>query len=106
MSTMVMQRRKDIGLMKAIGAQSSQVAWIFLLEAGLIGLLGGLVGYGVGFLLAQLIGRWVFGVSFSLSPLAFPLTMMLAPAVALAGSILPVRQAVKLQPVELLRGGG
>ncbi len=103
MTTMVMERRKEIGLMKAIGAEDSQIAWIFLLEAGVIGLVGGLVGYAGGLALAQVIGREVFGVKFSFSAIAFPLTLFIAVVVALAGSAIPVRHAMAIEPVQLLK---
>lgn len=103
MTTMVMERRKEIGLMKAMGAENSQIAWIFLLEAGIIGLIGGLVGYAGGLVLAQFIGREVFGMQFSFSSVAFPLTLLIAILVALAGSAIPVRRAAKIEPVQLLK---
>ncbi len=103
MNTMVMHRRREIALMKAIGAHDSQVAMIFFLEAGIIGLAGGLMGYLGGLGLAQLVGREVFGMPFSFSGVAFPVTLMLAVTIALAGSLIPVRQAIKTDPVVLLR---
>ncbi len=103
MTAMVMERRKEIGLMKAIGAQDSQIAAIFLLEAGIIGAVSGLIGYVFGLGLAQYIGRQVFGLAFSFSSVAFPLTLALSIAVALLGSFVPVRQGTRAEPVELLR---
>jgi putative ABC transport system permease protein len=104
MNAMVMVRRREIGLMKAIGAHKTQVATIFFLEAGIIGLAGGVLGYFIGLGLAQFIGRQVFGMSFAFSALALPLTLILAVAVALIGSLLPIRQANKIEPISLLRG--
>ncbi|OGO22511.1 MAG: hypothetical protein A2Z28_08455 [Chloroflexi bacterium RBG_16_51_9] len=103
MNTMVMHRRREIALMKAIGAHDSQVAVIFFLEAGIIGLVGGLAGYLGGLGLAQFVGREVFGMPFSFSSIAFPVTLMLSVTIALAGSFIPVRQAIKTEPVILLR---
>ncbi|MBI4331091.1 MAG: ABC transporter permease [Chloroflexi bacterium] len=103
MTTLVMERRREIGLMKAIGAQDSQVAGIFFLEAGAIGLGGGLPGYLGGLGLAQVIGRAVFGLDFSFGIVALPLTVAVAVAVAVAGSILPVSQAIRVKPVQLLK---
>lgn len=103
MTTMVMERRREIGLMKAIGAQNSQIAWIFLLEAGIIGLIGGLLGYAGGLALAQFIGREVFGMKFAFSAAAFPITLFIAIGVALAGSAIPVRHAMEIEPVQLLK---
>lgn len=103
MTTMVMERRKEIGLMKAIGAQNSQIAWIFFLEAGILGLVGGLAGYAGGLALAQFLGREVFGMKFSFSAMAFPLTLIIAIGIALAGSAIPVRRAMEIEPVKLLK---
>ncbi len=103
MNTMVMRRRREIALMKDIGAHDSQVATIFFLEAGIIGLAGGLLGYLGGLGLAQFIGREVFGMPFSFSGIAFPVTLLLALAITIIGSFVPVRQAIKTEPVILLR---
>ncbi|MBI2860715.1 MAG: ABC transporter permease [Chloroflexi bacterium] len=103
MNTMVMHRRKEIALMKAIGAHSSQVATIFFLEAGIIGITGGIAGYFAGLGLAQLIGREVFGMPFSFSAIALPVTLLVSITITLAGSFIPVRQAIRTEPVVLLR---
>jgi putative ABC transport system permease protein len=104
MTAVVLERRAEIGLMKAIGADGGQIALIFLSEAGLIGLVGGLLGYLVGLGLAGFIGRQVFAAAVSLPPVVLPVTLALALGVALLGSAQPVRQAVRLEPVMLLRG--
>ncbi|MBI2848052.1 MAG: ABC transporter permease [Chloroflexi bacterium] len=103
MMTMVMERRKEIGLMKAIGAQNSQIATIFLIEAAIIGVLGGLIGLVAGLGLAQLIARQVFNVSFVFSLVALPLIIVLSTLIALAGSALPIRQGIKVEPARLLK---
>jgi len=104
MTTMVLERRGEIGLMKAIGAENGQIVFIFLVEAGLIGLLGGGVGYLVGLGLARLISQGVFGTTVSPGIEALPVTLLLALGVALLGSALPVSRAVREAPVLLLRG--
>lgn len=104
MTAVVLERRAEIGLMKAIGADGGQIALIFLSEAGLIGLAGGLLGYLVGLGLAGFIGRQVFAAAVSLPPVILPVTLALALGVALLGSAQPVRHAVRLEPVMLLRG--
>src|SRR3989337_2738529 len=63
MTASVMERRAEIGLMKAIGADDGQIAAIFLSEAALIGLAGGIAGYLLGLGLAQGLARWVFSAS-------------------------------------------
>ena len=76
---------------------------IFLLEAGIIGLIGGLAGYAGGLALAQFLGREVFGMKFSFSNIAFPVTILIAIGIALAGSAIPVRSAMEIEPVKLLK---
>jgi putative ABC transport system permease protein len=104
MTASVMERRAEIGLMKAIGADDGHIVLIFLSEAALIGLAGGVAGYGLGLGLAQGLARTVFSVSGDVPPVVLPITLLLALAVALLGSAVPVRQAVRFEPVLLLRG--
>ena len=104
MTAAVLERRPEIGLMKAIGADDRQVALIFLSQAGLIGLAGGILGYLAGLGVTAVIGRQVFATAVSLPPVVLPVTLVLALGVALAGSALPVRRATRFQPVTLLRG--
>jgi putative ABC transport system permease protein len=102
MTATVQERRAEIGLMKAIGAGDAQVAFIFLSQAGLIGLAGGLLGYVAGLGLAIFIGQQVFDAAIALPPLLLPVVLVLAQGVALAGSALPVRRAMHFDPASLL----
>ncbi|HEY4689106.1 MAG TPA: ABC transporter permease, partial [Anaerolineae bacterium] len=104
MTASVLERRAEIGLMKALGADGGQIALIFLGEAVLIGLAGGAAGYLLGLGLSQGLGRWVFSVSGQMPVVVLPITLLLALAVGLLGSALPVRQAMRFDPVLLLRG--
>jgi putative ABC transport system permease protein len=63
-----------------------------------------MLGYVAGLGLTAVIGRHVFATAVSLPPVLLPITMVLALAVALAGSALPVRRATGLDPAVLLRG--
>lgn len=103
MTATVLERRAEIGLMKALGADGGQIALIFLTEAGLMGLAGGLLGYTLGFGLAGIVGQQVFAAHIALPLLVLPLALALALVVALGGSALPVRQAMRVDPVMLLR---
>ncbi|MHB9111187.1 MAG: ABC transporter permease [Thermoleophilia bacterium] len=103
MSATVMERRGEIGLMKALGAENSHIAGQFLLEAAFIGLIGGVAGYGAGIGLAALIGRQVFDSSTAFSLPVLPLAIALL-AIALLGSALPVRRASHIQPIQALKG--
>lgn len=104
MTASVTERRAEIGLMKAIGADDSQIMLIFLGEAGLIGLAGGVAGYLTGLGLAQGLARWVFSAGGEVPAITLLITLLLALAVALLGSALPLRQVVRIGPVRLLRG--
>ena len=104
MTANVLQRREEIGVMKAIGADGGQIALVFLSEAGIIGISGGLLGYVAGLGLAAFVGRQVFAAPVSPSLLVLPISLALALLVTLAGSALPVRQAIRIEPVNLLRG--
>jgi len=104
MTASVMERRAEIGLMKALGADEGQVGMIFLSEAALIGLAGGAAGYALGLGLAKVLARTVFSAGANVPAVVLPITLLLAMAVALLGSALPVRQAMRLDPVRLLRG--
>ena len=105
MTASVMERRGEIGLAKALGAMDSQVATIFLTEAGAMGLVGGLVGYGLGTVLSVFIGDRVFGAAIWPHPAVAAVSVLLGLVVALAGSALPVRKAIRVEPVVLLRQG-
>src|SRR3990172_2455238 len=91
-------------VMTALGADEGQVALLFLSEAALIGLTGGAAGYALGLGLAKGLARTVFSAGADVPAVVLPITLLLAMAVALLGSALPVRQAMRLDPVRLLRG--
>ncbi|MDO9099058.1 MAG: FtsX-like permease family protein, partial [Candidatus Methanoperedens sp.] len=104
MITGVLERSREIGLMKAIGCGNGRLAAIFLAEAGIIGTAGGILGYLAGLLLSQYIGMEIFRTAVSLKPEVFVLTILISILVALAGSILPIRRALSIEPVMTLRG--
>jgi putative ABC transport system permease protein len=99
----VLERRAEIGLFKSLGASDARVATIFLLEAFVVGLLGGLMGYFAGSLMAQRLGTVVFGVPAEINWAILPAALALALVVTLAGSALPLVRGLKLSPVAVLR---
>jgi putative ABC transport system permease protein len=104
MATAIYERRSEIGLMKALGAERSAVACIFFAEAALLALLGGLAGFGAGSLLARHIGESVFNSQIGVSPVLLPIVLAIAILVTFAGSAAAIRRAVKLDPMYTLRG--
>ena len=104
MATAIFERRTEVGLMKALGAGKFAVAAVFFAEAALLALFGGVIGFGVGSLLAHQIGHSIFNSQISISPVLFPVILAIAVIVTFAGSALAIRRAVTLDPVFALRG--
>ncbi len=103
MTTAIVERRQEIGLMRALGATRSVIATLFFSEIALLALAGGLLGYLLGSLLARRIGVQVFGSGIVFNPTILPATLLLAVAVSLAGSAPSVWQAMKTEPATVLR---
>ncbi len=106
MATAIFERRREVGLMKALGAGNAVVATIFFVEAMLLALIGGITGFTAGALLARQIGRSIFNSQISIEPVLFPIILAIAVFVTFAGSAAAIRRAVKFDPVFALRGEG
>jgi putative ABC transport system permease protein len=106
MATTVLERRAEIGLMKALGARRSAVARLFLAESVLLAVLSGSVGFAAGSILARHIGLAIFGSQISAQPVLLPFVLLIAIGVTFAGSALAIRRAVSLDPAYVLRGEG
>ena len=98
-----LERRAEIGLFKSLGATDARVATLLLLEAGVLGLVGGIAGYLLGSVLAWRVALAVFGVPVGIHLVMLPVCLTLALAVTLAGSALPLGRALKLSPAVVLR---
>ena len=104
MATAIFERRVEVGLMKALGAGNASVAAVFFVEATLLALIGGVVGFTGGGLLAYAIGRSIFDAEIRIEPVLFPIVLAIAVLVTFAGSALAIRRALKFDPVYALRG--
>lgn len=104
MVTTIMERSKEIGLTKALGAADRQVYLLFLSEAALVGGIGGLLGCVAGAGLSQLIGLSVFGALVAFNPVVIPVNIAISIMIALAGSLMPSRLITRLYPAEVLHG--
>ncbi len=104
MATAIFERRAEVGLMKALGAGKLAVAAVFFAEAALLALLGGLVGFVAGGLLARQIGQTIFNSQIAIQPVLLPVILVIAVLVTFSGSAVAIRRAVGLDPVFALRG--
>ena len=102
MTVSVMERTKEIGTMKAIGAKSLDVLMMFLTEAFMTGLIGGALGAGFGFLLAGLIGRFI-ELPTSSSLMLGVEVVLFAMTTSVASGLYPAYRASNMNPVEALR---
>jgi len=100
---LALERRRDVGLMKALGGSVREVMHFFLAEAIAIGLAGGVLGAAVGMLLADWIGRRVFSTAVEPRLVVFPVTLALMVLATLAGA-LPLRLLGRVRPSEIFRG--
>jgi len=103
-ATTVLQRRAEIGIMKAIGATNALVGGIFLAEQLMLAFGGGAVGFVFGALLARVLGASVFGSPASPRLVLLPVVLGLAAIVAVVGSLIPLRRAAHFNPAPILRG--
>jgi putative ABC transport system permease protein len=103
MTNVAMERRNDVGLMKAIGGASRRVLRLFLTEAALLGLVGGLIGAAVGILLSIGLGKAVFGIAARPRLIVYPISVGLTIIVAIASSY-PLRRLASIRPASVFRG--
>jgi putative ABC transport system permease protein len=103
-ATTVLERRSEIGLMKALGATHRAVGAFFVAEQLLLALVGGVLGYAIGIVLARVLGLGIFGIAPTLRWILFPVVLALAAAVALLGSLGPLARASHSDPAPVLRG--
>ncbi|NYZ74295.1 ABC transporter permease [Candidatus Micrarchaeota archaeon] len=98
----VLERRKEIGTMKAVGASQHEIRNIFLVESAMIGLVGGFIGLvvagAIGFVLL-----YGFGVAFVFDPLAIWGALAFSMVVGLVSGTFPAIEAAKIDPIEALR---
>ena len=110
----VMEKRKDIAVLRSMGASRGSIRMIFLLKGWIIGAIGTLSGVVLGYVLAVLLQRYqfielpedVFPVStvpVSISPLYFGVVALASLAICCLASIYPARQAARLHPVDIIR---
>jgi putative ABC transport system permease protein len=109
MYTAVLERYKEIGVMKAVGARNSDILWIFLIESGMLGIVGGIIGVALGAAVSKAIEYIaVYQVGTNLLQAAFPPYLIIGclAFAFLAGAVsgtFPAWQASQIKPVQALR---
>ncbi|UEC23722.1 ABC transporter permease [Pasteurella canis] len=104
MTTTIIERSKEIGLMKALGAYQWQIVLLFYCEAIISGLLGGISGCIAGWGLAKFIGTTLFGAPLDFAWIVVPCVLVLSILIALIGTWFPAHRIARLYPVEVLYG--
>ncbi len=108
MYTSVLERTKDIGVMRAVGATSRDILVIFLLESTLVGLFGGAIGVALGVAVSKMF-EWVAAVAgysifkVTISPILIIFGVLFSGMMGLLAGYLPSKNASNLRPVEALR---
>jgi putative ABC transport system permease protein len=103
MSNVAIERKNDVGLMKAIGASVQRVVHLFLTEAIVLGILGGLIGSAVGLLISIWLGKTVFGVAAEPRLIVYPISVALTVITSIA-SAFPLRRLASVRPASVFRG--
>jgi putative ABC transport system permease protein len=108
MYTSVLERTKEIGIMKAVGAKNSQIMWLFVLESGFYGIIGGIMGIVIGFSMGKIGEFAATAAGYPNLKAAFPLwlifgSLFFAFLVGSISGLAPARAAARLKPVQALR---
>jgi len=104
MSATVLERLREIGLMKALGGTKKGIGRFYLMEAVIIGAGGGTAGFLTGFVSAQAVSKGAFGSYISMPVYLVPVSIVTGLVIAVAASALPLRAALIEKPSVVLRG--
>ncbi len=104
LTAIVLERRKDVGVMKALGATETHIAALFVAESLLLGLAGGLAGYFGGLEVARWIGRSIFQAPVAARLQVLPQVLLVTAAVAIAATLVPLRLVRRVNPAVILKG--
>jgi putative ABC transport system permease protein len=104
MTAIVLERRKDIGVMKALGAADALLMRLFMTEGAAVGLVGGILGYAVGALVARVLAMRLFGVTLDFNLWTLPVVCGLSVALAIISAQVPVRIVRAIEPTVVLKG--
>ena len=104
MMAIIAERRKEIGLKKALGALDREIIMDFIGESILLGLIGGFIGVLLGFEFAQRVSLNVFGRLITFQYILIPVIMLASVVITVCGCIVPVKKAIEIEPALVLKG--
>ena len=102
-SSIVSQRRNEIGLRKALGASAHAIGTEFYVESAIYGLVGGLIGTALGYLLARVLCQTVFDRAIGFNWALGLASLVLSVLLAVLAAVPPVRRATRIDPAVVLR---
>jgi len=102
-TAMILERRKELALMKAIGSQNAFLLTYLFIEVLILGILGSLIGFAVGSFLSTGLSKAIFDSSMELKWAVLPLVGTIGVLIILCGSLWPLRQAITLEPAQALK---
>jgi lipoprotein-releasing system permease protein len=111
---MVMQKSRDIAILKTMGASARSITTVFMMQGLIIGIIGTIVGATAGYAIADVLNRYrlihipgdvyqITYVPFRILPLDFAMVIAVAVVVCFIATIYPSRQAARLDPAQALR---
>ena len=103
-TAIMLERRREVGLMKALGASDGLLTGLFLMEVGLLAVAGGVGGFAAGAGLAKLLGLRLFGVPLDVYWPSLPWVLLATLGVALLAAWAPIRMVRRIQPAMVLKG--
>jgi putative ABC transport system permease protein len=106
MATTIFERRKEIGLMKSLGASNATIVTLFVSESSILAIGGGLCGFALGMWMAQSMSRAVFNTAVPVDPALIWVVVFAALVVTLLGSLASIRRAMNIDSAVVLRGDG
>ena len=104
MTAVIAERRREIGLRKALGANNGSIVGQFLSEGLVLGGIGGILGALLGYAFAEIVSVNVFSSSIMFQPLLIPVTIASSVIVTGAACLIPIRSAVEVDPALVLKG--
>ena len=94
----VNERKKEIGILRMIGYPKSSIYYILMLKAAIMGLIGGIIGFLAGILIAWFLGPYIAGINIAPIPILLVWSVVISILISLIGSVLPAWFAARFEP--------